>query len=142
MSGKSSFHKLLVPLDGSKHSKKALKRACEIAKNFDSKLVLVYVAEKSPINILDRSEYMKILKNFGKKSLKNSLDYVQKNNLDAKTILKEGNIVSEIEKISRREDVDLIIVGNKGFGPVTRFLLGSVSSKISQISKTSVLIVK
>ena len=142
MSDKSSFQKLLVPLDGSKYSKKALKKACEIAKNFDSELVLLYVAEKSPINLLDRSEYLKILKKFGKKTLKDGLDFVQKNDLDAKTILKEGNIVSEIEKISKKEKIDLIIVGNKGFGPVTRFLLGSVSSKLSQTSKNSVLIVK
>lgn len=42
-------------------------RGNEIAKSFDSKLVLLYVAEKSPINLLDRSEYLKILKDFGKK---------------------------------------------------------------------------
>ena len=74
--------------------------------------------------------------------MKDGIDFVQKNNLDAKTILKEGNIVSEIEKVCKKEKADLIIVGNKGFGPVTRFLLGSVSSKISQTSSTSVLIVK
>ena len=73
---------------------------------------------------------MKILKNFGKKTLKDGLNYVQKNDLDAKTILKEGNIASEIEKISDSENVDLIIVGNKGFGPVTRFLLGSVCKRL------------
>ena len=69
MSNKSSFQKLLVPLDGSKHSKKALKRACEIAENFDSKLVLLYVAEKSTINLLDKSEYLKMLKEFGRENI-------------------------------------------------------------------------
>ena len=35
----SSFKKILVPVDGSKYSEKALQRACEIVNAFDSKLV-------------------------------------------------------------------------------------------------------
>jgi nucleotide-binding universal stress UspA family protein len=62
--------------------------------------------------------------------------------MSAKIFLKEGNIVNEIEKVAKKEKCNLIIVGNKGLGPVTRLLLGSVSNKISQSSSCSVLIVK
>ena len=49
----NNFKTILVPLDGSKYSEKALQRACEIADVFDSKIILVYVVEKSlPINFL------------------------------------------------------------------------------------------
>jgi nucleotide-binding universal stress UspA family protein len=57
-------------------------------------------------------------------------------------LIKEGNIVNEIEKAAKAEKCDLIILGNKGLGAVTRFLLGSVSNKLSQSSPCSVLIVK
>ena len=57
-------------------------------------------------------------------------------------ISQEGNIVTEIEKIVKSEKCDLIIVGNKGLGAVTRFLLGSVSNKLAQHSNCSLLIVK
>ena len=67
------FKKNLVPLDGSKYSDKALLRACEIVSTLDSELVLIYVVEKSlPINLLDRSEYLKLLRKFGNKTLNQS----------------------------------------------------------------------
>ena len=139
----NNFKKILVPLDGSAYSEKALKRACDLVEAFNSKLLLVYVVEKSiPINLLDRKEYLKILRKFGNKTLERANVMISKKNISAKLLLKEGNIVNEIEKVAKKENCDLIIVGNKGLGSVSRLLLGSVSNKLSQSSSCSVLIVK
>lgn len=138
----NNFKTILVPLDGSKYSKKALQRASEITYAFDSKIILLYVVEKSLINLLDRKEYLEMLRKFGKKTLDDANKTLAKKKISAKSLLKEGNIVSEIEKIIKSENCDLVIVGNKGFGAVTRFLLGSVSNKLAQHSKCSLLIVK
>ncbi len=139
----NNFKKILVPIDGSKYSEKALGRACELVKMFDSKLVLIYVVEKSiPLNFLDRKEYLEILQKFGNKILENANSSLFKKGISAKIILKEGNIVNEIEKVVKKEKCDLMVVGNKGLGSVTRFLLGSVSNKLAQSSSCSVLIVK
>ena len=139
----NNFKTILVPLDGSRYSKKALQRAIEIAHAFDSKIILVYVAEKSSINLLDRKEYMDMLRKFGKKTLDNGNKLLTKNRIPGKSLLKEGrSIVSEIERIVKSEKCDLVIVGNKGLGKVTGFLLGSVSNKLAQNSNCSLLIVK
>ena len=139
----SNFKTILVPLDGSRCSKKALQRAIEIAHAFDSKIILVYVAEKSSINLLDRKEYMSMLRKFGKKTLDDANKKLVKNKISSKSLLKEGrSIVSEIEKIVKSEKCNLVVVGSKGLGPVTGFLLGSVSNKLAQHSNCSLLIVK
>jgi nucleotide-binding universal stress UspA family protein len=139
----NNFEKILVPLDGSKYSEKALQRACEIINVFDSEIILLYVVEKSlPINLLDRKEYLDILRKFGNNTLEKSNKILSKKGIIAKILLKEGNIVTEIEKVVKKEKCDLIIVGNKGLGSVTRFLLGSVSNKLAQSSSCSLLIVK
>jgi len=138
-----SFKKILVPLDGSKFSEKALQRACEVVNAFDSKLFLLYVVEKSlPINLLDRKEYLEMVRKFGNKTLEKANNVLSKKGIIAKTFLKEGNIVNEIKKVTKKENCDLIIVGNKGLGAVTRFLLGSVSNKLAQSSSCSLLIIK
>lgn len=138
-----SFRKILVPVDGSKYSEKALQRASEICAAFDSQVILVYVVEKSiPFNLLDRKEYLEILRKFGDKTLKKADETLLKKGITAKTLLKEGNIVSEIEKVVKKEKCNLLVVGNKGLGSVTRFLLGSVSNKLAQSSSCSLLIVK
>ncbi|MGV7226636.1 MAG: universal stress protein [Nitrosopumilus sp.] len=139
----NSFKKILVPVDGSVYSEKALKRASEIVQVFDSKVFLIYVVEKSiPVNLLDRKEYLEILRKFGTKTLEKASIMLSKKGISSKLLLKEGNIFNEIEKVVKKEQCDLVIVGNKGLGSVSRLLLGSVSNKISQSSSCSVLIVK
>jgi nucleotide-binding universal stress UspA family protein len=137
------FKKILVPLDGSKYSEKVLERVSDLVSAFDSKIILLYVIEKPlPINFLDRKEYLSILQKFGNKTLNKANDLLLKNGITAKTLLKKGNIVSEIEKVAKNEKCDLIIVGSNGLGAVTRLLLGSVSNKLAQYSPCSLLIVK
>ena len=138
-----SFKNILVPVDGSVYSEKSLERASEFVDAFGSSITLIYVVEKSiPINLLDRKEYLEILRKFGTNVLEKANKKLSKKGITAKISLKEGNIVNEIEKIAKKEKCDLIIVGNKGLGSVSRLLLGSVSNKISQSSSCSVLIVK
>ena len=139
----NGFKKILVPLDGSKYSERALKKAVEIVKGFDSKIILVYVIEKSlPLNLLDRSEYLRINRNFGQKTLDKAKSFLSKQGIKPEIVLKEGNIVNEIEKLAKKEKCNMIIVGSKGLGAITRLLLGSVSNNLAHTSKCSVLIVK
>lgn len=139
----ASFKNILVPIDGSIYSEKSLERASELVDAFGSNLILIYVVEKSiPINLLDRKEYLEILRKFGTNVLEKANKKLSKKGISAKILLKEGNIVNEIEKIAKKEKCDLILVGSKGLGAITRLLLGSVSNKISQTSGCSVLIVK
>lgn len=139
---KSLFMKILVPIDGSEYSDKALLHACNIAQNQQSKLVIIYVVEKSPLNLLDRKEYVKLVKNYGKKILEKSQKTCIEQGVDPEIILKEGNIVNEIIKFAKIENCNLIIIGNKGLGATARLFLGSVSQKLVVGSPCSILIVK
>lgn len=143
MNNLTYYKKILVPIDGSKYSDKVLQRAYELANAFDSKIILLYVIEKPlPINFLDRKEYLDILQKFANKTLNKANNTLLQKGITAKILLKKGNVVSEIEKVAKNEKCDLIIVGSKGLGTVTRLLLGSVSNKLAQYSTCSLLIVK
>lgn len=140
---KSLYMKILVPMDGSEYSQKALLHACDIAKNYQSNLILLYVVEKSlPINLLDRKEYLEILRKFGNNVLIKGKKITTDNGIDSKIIIKEGNITNEINKLAKNEKCNLIIVGSKGLGSTARFLLGSVSNKLANNSPCSILIIK
>jgi nucleotide-binding universal stress UspA family protein len=45
-------------------------------------------------------------------------------------------------KAASREQADLIVMGAKGLGAIARFLLGSVSTRVVQHAKGSVLVVR
>ena len=134
---------ILVPLDGSEYSQKALFQACNLAKNYEANLILVYVVDKPrSLNLLDRKEYLGILRKFGQKVLVESKKIANKEGIDVTTIMKEGNITNEIVKLAKNKKCNLIIVGNKGLGATARFFLGSISNKLANNSPCSILIVK
>lgn len=136
--------KILVPLDGSKNSIRGLDMAIHLARQ--SQGVIVGLSVKSvpgiyaihPLGFLDFNTSKEM-----KKTLDDAKLRAAKKGITAKSFLKEGrSIVSEIEKIAKSEKCDLVIVGNKGLGPITVFLLGSVSNKLAHYSNCSLLIVK
>ena len=60
----------------------------------------------------------------------------------AQTIVKDGNTASEILKIVKTNDIDLIVLGSHGKGSISKMLVGSVSEKIASTAKCSVLVVR
>lgn len=137
------YTKILVPVDGSKFAEKALLHACELAKNYHSKVTLIYVVDKShAISFLDKKEYLSMLRKFGNKAIKKSLLLSVENGIDAKHVIKEGNVANEIIKFAKKDNTNLIIMGSRGLGKTLRLFLGSVSNKLVNSSPCSVLIIK
>lgn len=140
---KSLYMNILVPLDGSKYSEKALLHACDMAKNYKSRLILLYVVEKLiSINPLDRKAYLEMLRKVGNNVLLTGKKIATKQGMESKIVIKEGNIANEIIKLAKKEQCNLIIIGNKGLGTTVRFFLGSISNKLANNSPCSILIVK
>jgi len=134
---------ILVPLDGSSYSEKALLHACDLAKNYQSRLILLYVVEKLVfINPLDRKVYLEMLRKVGNNVLTTGKKIATNQGMNSKIVIKEGNIANEIIKLAKKEQCNLIVMGNKGLGATARFLLGSISNKLVNNSTCSILIVK
>jgi len=53
-----------------------------------------------------------------------------------------GNPADEVLKTAEGHEADLIVTGAKGLGAVSRFLLGSVSTRVVQHAQCSVLVVR
>ncbi len=140
---KSLYLKILVPVDGSSYSNKALIHACEFAKIHKAVILLIHVVEKSvPVNFLDRQEYLSLLRKYSKHVMKKAVKTTELHGIDAKQIIKEGNVAKEIINVAKNQKCNLIIVGNKGLGATARFFLGSVSTKLAADAPCSVLIIK
>lgn len=58
------------------------------------------------------------------------------------TMVRNGNPVDEILTVAGEIDADLIVLGSHGIGMAKRFLLGSVSDRVLECAKCSVLIVR
>jgi nucleotide-binding universal stress UspA family protein len=140
------FKKILVPVDGSEDSKKALKCALDVASKYGSRLTALYVVAKRVYAHIHELGVLAMLSNEleieGKEVLKEAEELAKLLGLSIETKLVHGFPAEEILRIAEKENYDLIVIGSKGLSGVKAFLLGSVSDKVTHHAKCSVLIVK
>jgi len=143
------FSRILVALDGSDYSLKALNLAVDLAKKYQSQLVLVHVVMRQiyAINppeagILAGTAIVRELEAEGKAILAKGEETVRAQGLPVETRLRQGVPAEELLRAAAEEKVDLMVLGSRGLSQVKAFLLGSVSDKVSHHAKCPVLIVR
>jgi len=143
------FSRILVGLDGSDYSLKALDFAMDLAKKYQSQLVLVHVVMRQiyAINppeagILAGTAIVRELEAEGKVILAKGEETVKAQGLPVVTRLRQGVPAEEILRAAADERADLIVLGSRGLSQVKAFLLGSVSDKVSHHAKCPTLIVR
>lgn len=140
---KNGLSRILVCCDGSKYSEKAIRLACNMAKNYHSEITLIHVVDKThKSDVLAGNEYTQILRKYARETLGRAQKIAKKEGFEPKIAKREGNVADEIILYSKKHKIELIVVGSRGLGAVLRFFMGSISSRIANHSLCSVLIVK
>ena len=159
--------KILVPIDGSIESDKALTRAREIAEKDGAEMVLYHVAERRPIPIKNYpfsdyplgwlrgvtgynspslyptwaeefdTKYEAHLEDYFHQALK-KVNEEKTDKVKTSLVVEAGDPVDRILDKSKDENFDLIVMGSTGLGSVDRFLFGSVSNGVKTHSKIPV----
>lgn len=141
--------KFLVATDGSDHSFKTLEKAIELAIPLKADVHVVSVVQNAPIYVFPEGfsaeEFISIEKKMEKNTkeiLKQAEQKFKEKGLKVETLLGKGNPADFICKVAEEGDYDLVILGSRGLGGFKQLILGSVSNKVAQFVKKSVLIVK
>ena len=143
---------ILVAIDGSEASTNALELAIELSKKFGAGLHLMHVVREMqvPLNPGLMQAYEKVerqrhdlLKSAGEQLLNQSKRVAESKGITAlQTNIGFGDPASAIVKYADKNQMDLIVIGSRGLGQVERLLMGSVSRKLSNMTKVNCLIVK
>ena len=143
------FKKILVGIDGSEHSEKALGIAVEVAKVFGASLTLISVVQMPIVTdfageeqILSKDIYETIVSTYRVVLDKASKLVENPEQFSLATRVEFGNPGNEICKVAKEENYDLIVMGSRGKGILQRHLLGSVSDRVNHHAHCCVLIVK
>jgi nucleotide-binding universal stress UspA family protein len=135
--------KILVPVDGSANSLKAVETACGLAKSqAPSSLSLIAVAME--IAELEEGVYItEKMKALAEAALAKAKAVVQAQGLTADAFLATGvSPADEIVRVAKEHQADLIVVGSRGLAGKTKSFLGSTASQVVTHSPCSVLVVK
>jgi len=156
----SLFEKILVPLDGSEHSLRALEIAVQTAKRFDGKITLLHVYSVGvrpivmpepttltppSVPIMAPADFSKVVeaaRKAGTTILTDGENKVKAERIQVGTLLKEGHTVQEILKAARGSEFDLIVMGARGISKIREILLGSVSDGVIRNAPCPVLVTK
>jgi len=152
------FDKILVPLDGSEHSLKALEQALSIAKKFSGKITLLHVYSVEPILMpepstggslsipivtgAEVSALIEAAKKLGNKILVDGENRIAGSGVEVEKLLVEGHPVEEIVALAKEGNFDLIVLGARGVSHMREMLLGSVTDGVIHHVRCPVLVVK
>lgn len=135
-----SLGELLVAYDGSDTAKKAVEHGINLLKPED-KLVIISVVPSAHLKEFAEID-PEISITMAREMVDQLLDDLKRREVNARGVVKEGDIADEILKMATNLHCDLIIVGHKGIGKIGRFQLGSVADKVARYAERPVLIVR
>jgi len=141
--------KILVPVDGSKYSMEGVKVALDYAKTKGADITLMTVSPfvaglDLEISAKEMAGLNESMKRRGEEVLENAQNILKAEGVSSKTILSSAvSAADEILDTAEKDKADLIIIGNRGLGgAASRFLMGSVASKVAAHAPCSVYIVR
>jgi nucleotide-binding universal stress UspA family protein len=138
------FKTIIVALDGSENSVRALKHAQWIGSNCQAKLILVHAYPRTS-DLRDYEGYDKLVsqrKNAGREILEAAHAMIADTAIDVEDDLLEGPAAEAILSVAKIRTADLIVLGTRGMGSLKGLLVGSVSNKVTHHATCTVMIVR
>ncbi len=121
--------KIVVSIDGSVYSSKAVERAIELAQKGQAHLCFLYVSahvhKAIPSDLIFGSIWEQLPKD-----------------ISASRHEDTGTVYEAIIRLATKENADLIIMGSRGLGLFRGALIGSQSQKVIEHSNIPVMVVK
>jgi len=145
------FQKLLVAVDGSRQSNRAVDAAIDLAQRYQSSVILLHVIRDMPLPkeimaMIAAGEVtesrMEVLQDSAEIILDNAKEkFVKAGVVDVQSEYVVGDPAFQIVEYARQNGADLIVIGHRGLGTRGEFL-GSVARKLLNMTTVSCLVVR
>ena len=154
------YDRILVPLDGSRFSTRALKYAADLAPRYCAALVLVSVVEPervipsvadptgmaSPVvanAAVEQARYLEERnRTRARRYLAGKVRALKAEGIAAEYVLEYGHPAEAIMKTAKKKKADLIVMATHGRGGLKRAFMGSVADKVIRESREPVLVIR
>ena len=145
--------KILVPIDGSANSNRALFEAIFLAKLSDASITGINVVHSDseddtflealkPLSGLDEKGFVGKQLSEANVMMGEANEECKKNKIPFDGIVAQGNPGNKIVQFAESKDFDIIVIGMTGKGHTNEVLFGSVSYFVTHKAKLPILLVK
>ena len=144
------FKNILCPIDLKPRSKMALRKALNIAHQFNSSILILNVNENFSSKkemIMSRVSVSKLQDEFkeialkAKNDMKSLVKELEIDNVECKYILRDGKPSEVINRLVDEKNIDLVVMGTNGRNTIGDMILGSTAEKVVKNLKCSVLVI-
>jgi nucleotide-binding universal stress UspA family protein len=137
------FKNIVLAVDGSEYSHRALAYARSLAESYEASLWLVHVFSHTS-DLLGYQDFEKLYakrKSAGQAILDDARKKLGSTTFEVHLELLEGSDAEAILTAAENHQADLIVMGTRGFGAVKGLLVGSVSRKVIHLASCPVMVV-
>ena len=142
------YHKILVPLDGSKRAARILPHVEALARRYQAKVIFLQVVEYKTVSTIEGAfinltdQELDQAKKRAETHLKGLQGEFRGKKIESKFYVIYGPVVEGILNIAAQEDVDLIALASHGRGGLARVFYGSVDAGLLQRVDRPLLIIR
>jgi len=144
------FKHILVPVDGSETSMRAVTKAAALAKAFGGAVTALYVIDPYPFTgvgadfAYGQAQYLSAATAEANAALDAAKSAISQAGVaDVNTMVGEGHAVHDgIQRAVESTGADLIVIGSHGRRGIERLVLGSVTQKVLSVARVPVLVVR
>lgn len=139
--------KVLLPVDGSEHATTAVADFMQRRDWFRDDLELHLLNVQYPLDgnvslFINQADIKQYHQEEGMKNLQNTRDFLDRAGIAYQYHITVGDPAEMIVRFAAEKGYDLIVMGPRGKGGMKGLLLGSVTSKVMQLSSIPVLLIK
>lgn len=142
------YQTIVVPIDGSGQSQRAIPHALDIARSNGSEVILVHVFRPPAheyadiIALAGQESQIDEMRNQVKQYLIGLRNDLRAEGIECRVQMIEGTGPAHlISDYINNEDVDLVVMSTRGHTGLARFVFGSVAQKVLQAVRVPVMLV-
>ena len=143
------YDRLLLPIDTSAGSERAIEHALDAAERYDAELHVLYVVDTDAYSSYPGDEYVhesegleSALEQAGEEAIDEVLGAAESAGVETESAVRHGVPHEEILAYAEDSDIGLTVIGSKNRSGEYRRLLGSVAERVTRLADSPVTVVK
>lgn len=136
------FECVVVPLDGSKLSEKALPALPRLLRGEERKVVLLHTPVPGASFLVPAAEFVRREKRRATRYLAGKAAALRRRGLSIETVVEPGEPSRVINRVALRKGADLIVMSSHGRGAASEWALGSVAERVLRTARLPVLVLR
>jgi universal stress protein A len=140
-----AIERILVPIDFSASSLKAVDEAVEFSRPYEAELILLFVVERmiyeSPLLVIDSGALLENQARAAEEKLEEICRRLRKGGIKCRGLVESGAAYQAIVEAAKKVHADLIVISTHGLTGLVHILMGSVAERVVQHAVCPVLVI-